>query len=249
MHGSLLCLQAWLRLSSDASNTCRLSPGQLAAAHPFVLGCLFNLLGAPASEAVTSERIQGLARELLCELLGPGTVGTDERQEQAVLEAAMGALLGMRDAALAPGPVGAGAARSVASIASALAQRDVDTVCGCNSSGRSTIAAANGNGLPLTNGHAAAVAPGAGGAASANVLLLAELMLQLVSRPERGVCEAAVDYFLMANTLPAAQRPPQLLQPMFSSLIAPLLRGHACYGPNFVSWLEELDDDEEDFYR
>lgn len=240
VHGSLLCLQAWLRLSADASNTCRLSPGQLAASNPAILTCLFSLLGAPAAEAVTSERIEGLARELLCELLGPGTVGSNTQQERAAVEAAMAALLGMRDAALAPGLVGAGVARSVASIASALAQRDTEAVCGsgCGAS----AAAANGNGAGLSNGHG-------GAAANPSVLPLAELMMQLVSRPERGVCEAAVDYFLMVNTLSSAQRPPQLVQPLFASLISPLLRGHACYGPNFTTWLEDLDDEEEDFYR
>lgn len=245
VHGSLLCLQAWLRLSADASNTCRLSPGQLAASNPAILTCLFSLLGAPAAEAVTAERIEGLARELLCELLGPGTVGSNAQQERAAVEAAMVALLGMRDAAMAPGPVGAGVARSVASIASALAQRDPDVVCG-NSSSCSSSATANGSSTGLANGHgaAAAVAP-----ANASVLPLAELLMQLISRPERPVCEAAVDYFLMVNSLPTGHRPPQLVQPLFASLLQPLLRGHACYGPNFATWLDELDDDEEDFYR
>lgn len=239
----MLCLQAWLRLSGDASNTCRLSPGQLAASHPAILTCLFSLLGAAASEPVTAERIEGLARELLCELLGPGTEGTDEQQERAAVEAAMAALLGMRDAALAHGPVGAGVACSVASIASALAQRDTVTVCGTRSSCASP---ANGSGVGLANGHSAAAA---GVPTNAQVLPLAELMMQLMSRPERAVCEAAVDYLLMVNTLPAVQRPPQLVQPLFSSLIAPLLQGHACYRPDFTTWLEDLDDDEEEFYR
>jgi hypothetical protein len=74
-------------------------------------------------------------------------------------------------------------------------------------------------------------------------------MMQLISRPERAVCEACVDYFLCVNTLPASQRPPQLVQPLFASLVPPLVRGHACYGPTFTTWLEDLDDDEEDFYR
>lgn len=248
MHGGLLCLQAWLRLSSDASNSCRLSPGQLAAGHPAILTCLFGLLGAPASEAVTTERIEGLARELLCELLGSGTVGTDEQHERAAVEAAMVALLGMRDAALSSGPSGAGVARSVASIASALAQRDTEAICGISSSVSNGLATSNGSSAAASNGHAA-VAGSCASSASANVLALAELMLQIMTRPERAVCEAAVDYFLMINTLPAAQRPPQLLQPLFASLIAPLLRGHACYAPTFATWLEEFDDDEEDFYR
>jgi hypothetical protein len=164
----------------------------------------------------------------------------------------MAALLGMREAALAAGPAGAGVARSVASIASALAQRDTEVVCGTSSScSASTAAAANGSPAGLANGHAAAAAAAvaAGAPANPSVLPLAGLMLQLVSRPERAVCEAAVDYFLMVNTLPAVQRPLQLVQPLFASLIPPLLRGHACYPPTFTNWLEDLDDDEEEFYR
>lgn len=194
---------------------------------------------------MTAERIEGLARELLCELLGPGTVGTDAHQERAAVDAAMSALLGLREAALAPGPTGAGVARTVASIASALAQRDTEAVCGVRGDIIDNGAPANGSGL--SNGHAAVLM--SAGPASPHVLPLAELMLQIVSRPERAVCEAAVDCFLMINTLPAAQRPPQLVQPLFASLIPPLLRGHACYGPTFTTWLEDLDDDEEDFYR
>jgi hypothetical protein len=105
--------------------------------------------------------------------------------------------------------------------------------------------------MSLANGHgtAAAAAAAAGAPANANVLPLAELMMQLMSRPERAVCEAAVDYFLMVNTLPAVQRPPQLVQPLFVSLVPPLLRGHACYRPDFTTWFEDLDDEEEEFYR
>lgn len=165
VHGALLCLQAWLRLSSDVGSTCRMSPGQLAAAHPAILTCLFSLLGASATEAVTAERIEGLACELLCDLLGPGTCGPDAGQERAAVDAAMGALLGLRDAALTPGPAGAGVARSVAAIASALAQRDTEAICGCSSSS-SGGAAANGSGL--ANGSLAAAAA-AGGPCSAQI--------------------------------------------------------------------------------
>jgi hypothetical protein len=141
--------------------------------------------------------------------------------------------------------VGAGVARSVASIASGLAQRDTEAICGIGS-GCASPGTANGNSTGMANGHAAAMASGA---ANPSVLPLAELMMQMLTRPERAVCEAAVDYFLMLNTLPASQRPPQLVQPLFASLVSPLLRGHACYAPSFTNWIEDLDDDEEEFYR
>ena len=89
------------------------------------------------------------------------------------MEAAMAALLAMREAALAPGPVGAGVARSVTSIASALAQRDTEAICGSSSSGGAG-GAANGGSPGLANGHAVAVRRGA--PSTPTVLPLAELM-------------------------------------------------------------------------
>jgi hypothetical protein len=238
VHGALLCLQGWLRMSADASSSCRMSPGQLAASHPALLSCLFSLLGATATEAVTAERIECLACEILCEVLGPGTYGEDLQQEQTAVDAAMAALLSLRDVALTPGPAGAGVARCVASIASALAQRDTIIVCGGGSA-----AAATANGTSATSNG------GAAPAGSQHVLLLAELMLHCVSRPERAVCEAAVEYFVCCNTLPLEQRHPQMGGPLYASLLGPLLGWHACYSSSFVSWNEELDDDEEAFYR
>ncbi|WIA30246.1 hypothetical protein OEZ86_000336 [Tetradesmus obliquus] len=236
VHGALLCLQGWLRMSADASSSCRMSPGQLAASHPTLLSCLFSLLGATAAEAVTAERIECLACEILCDVLGPGTYGEDAQQERTAVDAAVAALLSLRDVALTPGPAGAGVARCVASIASALAQRDTSLVCG------GAAAAATANGTSSSNG-------GAAPAASPNVLPLAELLLHCVSRPERAVCEAAVEYFVCANTLPLEQRHPQMGGPLYASLLGPLLGWHSCYSSSFVSWNEELDEDEEAFYR
>eukprot|EP00878_Enallax_costatus_P045861 GHUV01055377.1.p1 GENE.GHUV01055377.1~~GHUV01055377.1.p1 ORF type:complete len:295 (+),score=103.90 GHUV01055377.1:1-885(+) len=236
-HGALLCLQGWLRLSSDPSSTVRMSPGQLAAQHPQLLTCLFSLLGATATEAVTAERIETLACEILCELLGPGPVGQDLQQERLAVEAAMGALLALRDLALTPGAQGTGVARCAASIASALAQRDTEAVCG---NAAAPVPAANG---AISNGTAAVAVSGQ------HVLPLAELMLHLVARPERAVCESAVEYFLMVNTLPTDERHPQMVGPLYLSLLQPLMKGRACYAQQFVSWNEEVDDDEEAFHR
>jgi hypothetical protein len=240
VHGALLCLQGWLRMSADASSSCRMSPGQLAASHPTLLSCLFSLLGATATEAVTAERIECLACEILCEVLGPGTYGEDMQQEREAVDAAMAALLSLRDVALTPGPAGAGVARCVASIASALAQRDTSLVCGLSTS--SSTSGITANGTASSNGG---VAP----SGSQHVLPLAELMLHCVSRPERAVCEAAVEYFVCANTLPLEQRHPQMGGPLYASLLGPLLGWHGCYSSSFVNWNEELDDDEEAFYR
>ncbi|KAI8465208.1 MAG: armadillo-type protein [Monoraphidium minutum] len=212
--GALQCLGAWLRLSPDGISPCRVSPGQLCAAHPELLGALTPLLAPPEPQrAAGADHAQQAAAELLSDLLGPGAFGTDPQQEAAALGAATSALLSLRAAALAPGPAGAAAARAAGSVAGALAERDAE---------------------------AATAGPGA--------LALAELMLQLVQRPEREVCQACVEYFLMLNTVPVAQRHPQLAAPLFGALAQPLL-ARCCYPPGFEGWEECVDEDEEAFTR
>jgi hypothetical protein len=112
-------------------------------------------------------------------------------------------------------------------------------VCG---SGGAAVAAAAATANGTSNG-------GAAPSGSQHVLPLAELMLHCVSRPERAVCEAAVEYFVCVNTLPLEERHPQMGGPLYASLLGPLLGWHSCYSSSFVNWNEELDDDEEAFYR
>jgi hypothetical protein len=108
---------------------------QLAAAHPGLLAALFPLLAPPAPQlAAGGGRVQLLAAEVLCELLGPGAFGTDSAQERATLEAALSALLALGDAAGAPGEAGAAAASAAAAVAGALAERDAELVCGASAS-------------------------------------------------------------------------------------------------------------------
>ncbi|GBF98210.1 hypothetical protein Rsub_10710 [Raphidocelis subcapitata] len=212
---ALQCLHTWLGLSADGISPTRASPGQLAAAHPGLLPALAPLLAPGAAQmAAGADRVQLLATEVLCELLGPGTFGDDGAQERAALEAAAAALLSLRDAALAPGEAGAAAARGAAAVAGALAERDAELVCG----------------------------------ASAAALPLAQLMLECVQRPEREVAQAAVEYFLMVNTVPLAARHPQMGAPLYSSL-APLLLAHARFPEGFESWADCVEEDEEAFTR
>jgi len=156
----------------------------------------------------------------------------------------MSALLALRDAALAPGAAGAGVARCVASIASALAQRDTAAVCGCGAESTPVMAAA---GLPAASNGTTANGSAAG--SGHYVIPLAELMVQCISRPERDVCEAATEYFLCVNSLPVCERHQQMTAPLYASLILPLLRGHACYPPSFTGWYDEADEDEAAFHR
>ena len=58
----------------------------------------------------------------------------------------------------------------------------------------------------------------------ADGLALTELVLELAEAHERPVMEAAADYFLMLNTVPVADRAPQLGEPLFRRLVAAVLR-------------------------
>jgi len=60
------------------------------------------------------------------------------------------------------------------------------------------------------------------------------------------VCQAAIEYFLMINTVPLAERHPQMGAPLYSALAQPLLR-HCCYPEGFEGWAECAEEDEETF--
>ena len=72
-------------------------------------------------------------------------------------------------------------------------------------------------------------------------LSLTDLVLTLSEAHERPVMEAAADYFLMLNTVPVADRHPQLGEPLFKRLVAACLR-RATLPVDFKTW----DDEEED---
>jgi transportin-3 len=74
----------------------------------------------------------------------------------------------------------------------------------------------------------------------------AELMLECLGRPEAGVAEAGVDYFLMLNTVPLADRAPRLGAPLFQDMVGRLL-AHATYPADAAFDPEEGDAD--DFAR
>ncbi len=132
VHGALHCLQCWLKLDPQGMSSCRVSPGQLYSSQPSLLSVLFSLIGAEAAEAVTAERLEAMATEVLADLLGPGALGTDSALERAALDASIQALLQLRDKALQPGEAGMGTAKAVAALASVLAERDATAAAGCS---------------------------------------------------------------------------------------------------------------------
>lgn len=67
-------------------------------------------------------------------------------------------------------------------------------------------------------------------------------------RPERPAAEAALEYFIMINTVPRTERHPTLCGPLFQSALPHLLR-HCMYPAGFSGWDQEVEVDEEVFHR
>jgi hypothetical protein len=68
------------------------------------------------------------------------------------------------------------------------------------------------------------------------------------THPSTQVCQAAVEYFVMVNTVPLAERHPQMGAPLFGALAQPLL-AHCRYPEGFEGWAECVEEDEETFGR
>ncbi|KAK9804313.1 hypothetical protein WJX72_006272 [[Myrmecia] bisecta] len=203
---AIKCFGAWMRLSPMGAGDALLSPAELRAAQGQVLVLLLRGLGSP------DEGVASAAAEALVFVLVPGKETDDAAQEDAALRAAIGGLLAHQPGIDAPERVVA--ARSVASVAVAIAERAPEGIAG----------------------RFEEAAP------------LAELMLQLISLPERSVAEVVVDYFNTLSTVSIKQRHPSLGRPLFGNLLQPLLR-HASFPADFSSWEECTDDDEELFDR
>ncbi|KAI3438234.1 hypothetical protein D9Q98_000671 [Chlorella vulgaris] len=77
---------------------------------------------------------------------------------------------------------------------------------------------------------------------------LSDLMLLCLERPGPDMACHTVDYFLMANTVPLAERPPQMRAPLYEAVLQRLVP-HASYPPTFTSWEEESELDEDAFGR
>lgn len=78
-------------------------------------------------------------------------------------------------------------------------------------------------------------------------LALTDLVLGLAEAHERPVMEAAADYFLMLNTVPVADRHPQLREPLFTRLVAACLR-RATLPSDFTTW-DAAEEDRDTFTR
>lgn len=73
-------------------------------------------------------------------------------------------------------------------------------------------------------------------------------MVECFARPERSVAETAIEYFDAINLVPVASRADYLREPLFSSLLVPLL-SHAQYPEGFAGWESCTEDDPEAFHR
>lgn len=77
---------------------------------------------------------------------------------------------------------------------------------------------------------------------------LAELVLEVLSRPGPEQAAAAIDFLLMANTLSLAERPPALRAPLYEAALQ-RAAAHATYPAGFTTWDEEAEVDEDAFRR
>eukprot|EP00873_Tetraselmis_striata_P020657 jgi/Tetstr1/440921/TSEL_029191.t1 len=83
---------------------------------------------------------------------------------------------------------------------------------------------------------------------AAEAVPLAQLMMACLAHPERRVVEGALDYFLMLNTVPVAERHVDLQLPLFGSMLEPLLR-HATMPVDLQDWEGYTGDDKDSFAR
>lgn len=80
------------------------------------------------------------------------------------------------------------------------------------------------------------------------VLQVADVMLGALSVGDRSLSETCIEYFLMLNTVPIAERHPELHVPLWTKLLVKLTTTSQ-YPPDFSSWEEALEDDEDSFHR
>ena len=79
-------------------------------------------------------------------------------------------------------------------------------------------------------------------------LLVAEFMVEALACRDRGVAENCIEYFLMTNTVPVAERHPELHASMWAKVV-PNLLAIASFPEDFTTWEEALDDDADGFHQ
>ena len=73
-------------------------------------------------------------------------------------------------------------------------------------------------------------------------------MVEALACRDRGVGENCIEYFLMTNTVPVAERHPELHASMWAKVVPDLL-AIASFPEDFTTWEEALDDDADGFHR
>lgn len=119
---AVACLRAWLNLDPAGTGTVCMSPGTFNKAHGGLFQLLFQLLVSADGDVCQA------ASEFLCDLLGPGSQGSDAECEHLALVAAVHHLTALKGAISQPGAEQQAAA--VASVATAIAERDADFIAG-----------------------------------------------------------------------------------------------------------------------
>ena len=124
---ALKCGEAWLELSPVAGSSCIYTPAELHQQQPQLFGAALALLAAAGG----GEEVQEAAVQLLLLVFGPENFSPDESADLGATAAAVRALVATRvRLADAAGGGSDALAAGVAKLASALAERSPEFVCG-----------------------------------------------------------------------------------------------------------------------
>ena len=85
-------------------------------------------------------------------------------------------------------------------------------------------------------------------AGAAEAVPFSELMLECLTQADPAVVESSLEFFLMVNTVPLAERKPELGPPLYEALLRRLLP-HITYPADFLTWEECSAVDEDEFLR
>lgn len=227
------CFYSWLKLDPSGSGGLYLSPSEMKKISPSLLLMLIRSL-------ILRGDAGSLASEVVSNLCGPGKTAPGD--EEVLMEVLTDICSCYYQAIVTPPSFSSSPevdtwcslARNVSCIITAISEREIILV--------SSDSQGNGGQVQLT---------------------LAQMMLACISHSGslrinvkgeeagkgRRVAEAVLDYFVIINTIPTAERLPQMCKPLFTQAFEPIL-ANTQYPRSFQSsWDDCVDDDEDDFYR
>ncbi|KXZ46622.1 hypothetical protein GPECTOR_42g833 [Gonium pectorale] len=255
LGGAVRCLGAWVRLEETGAGGCGVSPAELETLSPGLLPSLLQLLALPLPT-------------------GQGTAGSSgaapQGQKDDAAAAATAAHQSVADVAVdivgpsgrtSPAAAGGEAADATATTSAVHVLVQLGHQLAAAAAASTSAAPSNGGGgdaavsaLAAAVRVAVAVAERnpcglATGPGEGSVELARMVVAAMASCPRRReVTESAIDYFLALNTVPTGERHASLGAPLYGALL-PYMLSAVSYPADFVSWDEEVEEDEEAFNR